>query len=157
MPPHPAFLSRVLRLQIRDRYLCRCDAFAARAFRPAGKCRGLSEVLAFRRLEVPARDIKSGGRGYDNARAYRKHTAVVRTPARRTRTAVALNQGAASFRSAVSLNASGELAFVQNKLTFAQTPLLRIPSDVTNTVGQVARVANQPVEIVTLPKITFAS
>jgi hypothetical protein len=68
-----------------------------------------------------------------------------------------VNQGAASFQSAVSLDASGELAFVQNKLTLAQTPLFRIPSDVTNTIGQVARVANQPVKIVTLPKITFES
>src|SRR5580765_1870394 len=157
MPSHPAFLSCVLRLQIRDRNLCCRDAIAARAFRPAGKCRGLSEVLAFRRLQVSARDIKSGGCGYDNTRAHRKRTAVVRTPATGVRNAVAVNQAAASFRSAVSLNASGELAFVQNKLAFAQTPLLRIPSDVTNTVGQVARVANQPIEIVTLPKITFAS
>src|SRR4029077_7875826 len=103
MPPHPAFLSCVLRLQIRDRNLCCCDAIAARAFRPAGKCRGVSEVLAFRRLQIPARDIKSGGWGYDNARAHRKHTAVVRTPARRIGSAIAVNQGAASFQSAVSL------------------------------------------------------
>src|SRR5205823_15134584 len=90
MPPHPAFLSCILRLQIRDRNLCCCDAIAARAFRPAGKCRGISEVLAFRRLQIPARDIKSGGCGYDNARAYRKHTTVVRTPARRIGSAIAV-------------------------------------------------------------------
>src|SRR5882757_3772593 len=95
MPPYPAFLSCILRLQIRDWYLCCCDAVAARAFRPAGKCRGVSEVLAFRRLQVSARDIRSRRRGYDNSRAHRKHTAVIRTPARRIGSAIIVNQGAA--------------------------------------------------------------
>src|SRR5258705_3005206 len=95
MPPYPAFLSRVLRLQIRDRNLCCRDAIGARAFRPAGKRRGLSEVLAFRRLQVSARDIRSRRRGYDNSRAHRKHTAVIRTPARRIGSAIIVNQGAA--------------------------------------------------------------
>src|SRR5438093_9662205 len=139
MPSHPAFLSCVLRLQIRDRNLCCCDAIAARAFRPAGRCRGVSEVPAFRRLQVPARDIKSGGCGYDNARAHRKHTTVVRTPARGIGSPIAVNQGAASFQSAVSLDISGKLALVQKRLAFSETPLFRIPSDVTNTVGQVLR------------------
>src|SRR5215831_4235258 len=90
MSPHPAFLSRVLRLQVRDGNLCCCSAIAARAFRPAGKCRGLSEVLALRRLQIPDRDIKSRRRGYDNTRAHRKHTAVVRTPARRIGSVIAV-------------------------------------------------------------------
>src|SRR6266566_227652 len=157
MPPHPAFLSCILCLQIRDRNLCCCSAIAARAFRPAGKCRGISEVLAFRRLQIPARDIKSGGCGHDNARAHRKHTTVVRTPARRIGSAIAVNQGAAAFQSVVSLNASGELVLVQNKFAFPETPLVRIPSDVTNTVDQVLRVANQSIEIVALPKTACAS
>src|SRR6267378_4716890 len=157
MPPYPAFLSRILRLQIRDWNLCCCDAVAARAFRPAGKCRGVSEVLAFRRLQVSARDIRSRRRGYDNSRAHRKHTAVIRTPARRIGSAIIVNQGAASFRSAVSLDISGKLALVQKRLAFPETSLVRIPSDVTNTVGQVLRVANQPIEIVALPKTACAS
>src|SRR6267154_1410333 len=95
MPSHPAFLPRVLRLQIRDRNLCCRDAIGARAFRPAGKCRGVSEVLAFRRLQVSARDVRSRRRGYDNSRAHRKHTAVIRTPARRIGSAIIVNQGAA--------------------------------------------------------------
>ena len=85
------------------RNLCCCDAIAARAFRPAGKCRGVSEVLAFRRLQIPARDIKNGGCGHDNARAHRKHTEVVRAPARRIGSAIAVNQRAASFQRGVSL------------------------------------------------------
>src|SRR5947207_15771108 len=90
MPSYPAFLSRVLRLQIRDRNLCRCGVIAAGAFRPAGKCRGLSEVLAFRRLQVSARDFKSRRHRYDNTSAYREHTAVVRTPARGIGSAIAV-------------------------------------------------------------------
>src|SRR5260370_5061590 len=96
MPPHPAFLSCVLRLQICDRNLCCCDAIAAGAFGPTGECRGLFEVLAFRRVQIPAGDIKRSGRGYDDARADRKHTAVVRTPARRVGSPIAVNQGASS-------------------------------------------------------------
>src|SRR5262245_26527025 len=84
MPPHPAFLSCVLCLQIRDRNLCRCGAVAARAIWPTGKCRRLSEVLALRRLQIPARDVESRGRRYDDARADRKHAAVVRTQAQGT-------------------------------------------------------------------------
>src|SRR5882724_2332619 len=95
MPAHPAFLPRVLRLQIRDRNLCCCDVIAARAFRTAGKCRGVFEVLAFRRLQIPARDIKSSGCGYDNARAHRKHTAFIRKSPHGIRSAVVVNQGAA--------------------------------------------------------------
>ena len=72
MPAHPAFLSRVLRLQIRDRNFCRRGALAARLSGAAGKCRGLSEVLAFRRLEISARNIESRGCGHDNARAQSK-------------------------------------------------------------------------------------
>src|SRR6478609_1872846 len=92
MPPYPAFLSRILRLQIRDWYLCCCDAVAARAFRPAGKRRGLSEVLAFRRLEVSTRDINGRGRGYDNTGARREYTTVIRTPARRIRRALTVGR-----------------------------------------------------------------
>src|SRR5215831_18285483 len=88
MPPHPAFLSCVLRLQIRDRNLCCCGAISAGAFRPAGKCRGLFEVLAFGRLQIPAGDTKNRRRGHDNIRADRKHTAVVRTQARRIGSAI---------------------------------------------------------------------
>ncbi len=68
-----------------------------------------------------------------------------------------MNQGAAAFQSVVSLNASGELVLVQNKFAFPETPLVRIPSDVTNTVDQVLRVANQSIEIVALPKTACAS
>src|SRR6266550_4524525 len=157
MPSHPAFLSCVLRLQIRDWNLCCCGAIAACAFRTAGKCRGVYEVLAFRRLQISARDIKSGGCGHDDPRAHRKHTALIRKSPHGIRSAVVVNQGAASFQSAVLLNAPGELVLVQNKLAFPQTPLFRIPSDVTNTVGQVLRVANQPIERVALPKTACAS
>src|SRR5262249_196763 len=101
MPPNPAFLSRVLRLQIRDRNLCCCRAIAARALPPAGKCRGLFEVLALRWLEIPAGDIETRTCPYDATCAHRKPTAVVRTPPRRIGSAFALNQGAASFQSAV--------------------------------------------------------
>src|SRR2546423_14589539 len=90
MPSYPAFLSRVLRLQIRDRNLVRWGVIAGGAFRPAGKFRGLSEVLAFRRLQVSARDFKSRRRRYDNPSAYREHTAVVRTPARGIGSAIAV-------------------------------------------------------------------
>src|SRR5204862_7198160 len=92
MPSYPAFLSRVLRLQIRYRNLCRCGAIAAGAFRPAGKCRGLSEVLAFRRLQVSARDFKGRRRRYDNTGAHREHTAVVRTSARGVGSAIAVGR-----------------------------------------------------------------
>src|SRR6266576_1489074 len=122
MPSHPAFLSCVLRLQIRDRNLCCRDAIGARAFRPAGKCRGLSEVLAFRRLQIPARDIKSGGCGHDNARAHRKHTAVVRTPARRIGSAIIVNQGAAV--SSPPFQTSGlETAHERQRLRFGVSEL----------------------------------
>src|SRR5262249_16265507 len=109
MPPNPAFLSRILRLQIRDRNLSSSAAIAALAFRPVGKFRGLFEVLALRRLQIPPGDIESRGCRYDDTFTHLKHTAVVRTPARRIRSSFTLNQGAASFQSAVSLNASGEL------------------------------------------------
>jgi len=46
---------------------------------------------------------------------------------------------------------------IAKRLALSETPLVRIPSDVTNTVGQVLRVANQPIEIVALPKIACAS
>src|SRR5215217_1081133 len=91
MPPHSALLSCVLCLQVRDRNLCCCGAFSPRPFRRARKRRVLSELLALRRLQIPARDIESSRRGYDNPRAHRKHTAVVRTPARGTRTTVVVN------------------------------------------------------------------
>ena len=130
MPPHPAFLSCVLRLQIRDRNLCCCDAIAARAFRSAGKCRGLSEVLAFRRLQISARDIKSGGCGHDNARAHRKHAAVVRTPARRIGSAIAVNQRAASFQSGVSLLAFRSMHLDAGKTSLAtRSPCFRRTSN----------------------------
>src|SRR5215831_7536291 len=92
MPPYPAFLSRVLRLQIRDRNLCCCGTIAARAFRPAGKCRGLFEVLALRWLQIPPEDIESRRCRYDDTCTHRKHTAVVRTPARRIRTTVVVGR-----------------------------------------------------------------
>src|SRR4030095_1191577 len=92
MPPNPALLSRVLRLQIRDRNLCCCGAIAARAFRPAGKCRGLFEVLALRWLQIPPGDIESRRCRYDDTCTHRKHTAVVRTPARRIRTPVVVGR-----------------------------------------------------------------
>src|SRR6266576_6656669 len=95
MPSHPAFLSCVLRLQIRDWNLCCCGAIAACAFRTAGKCRGVYEVLAFRRLQISARDIKSGGCGHDDPRAHRKHTALIRKSPHGIRSAVVVNQGAA--------------------------------------------------------------
>src|SRR5215217_7084471 len=91
MPPHSALLSCVLCLQVRDRNLCCCGAFSPRPFRRARKRRVLSELLALRRLQIPARDIESSRRGYDNPRAHPKHTAVVRTPARGTRTTVVVN------------------------------------------------------------------
>src|SRR4029453_15419685 len=107
MPPHPAFLSCVLRLQIRHRNLCCCGSIAPRGFRPAGKCGGLSKVLALRRLQIPARDIKGGGRGHDNAGADRKHTAVVRTPARRIGSAIAVGpRSGATTHSAMQLESS---------------------------------------------------
>src|SRR6478672_9135842 len=92
MPPHPAFLSCVLRLQIRDRNLCCCRAIAARAFRRTGERRGLSEVFALRRLQIPLGDIESRRCRYDDTCTHRKHTAVVRTPARRIRTTVVVGR-----------------------------------------------------------------
>src|SRR5215469_5031799 len=81
MPPHPAFLSRVLRLQICDGDFCCGGTIAARAFRRI-KGRGcLSELFAFGRLQIPARDIKGGRRRHEHACAHREHTAVVPTPA----------------------------------------------------------------------------
>src|SRR5215472_15898441 len=96
MPPNPAFLSPVLSLQIRDRNLCCCGAIATRAFRPAGKCRGLFEVLALRWLEIPPGDIESRRCRYDDTCAHRKHTAVVRTAAGRIGKAAALKVAHAS-------------------------------------------------------------
>src|SRR4029453_19442747 len=101
MPPHPAFLSCVLRLQIRHRNLCCCGSIAARGYRPARKCGGLSKVLALRRLQIPARDIKGGGRGHDNAGSDRKHTAFVRPPARGIGGAIGVGPRAASVVAAV--------------------------------------------------------
>src|SRR5690349_23490209 len=92
MSPDPAFLSRVLRLQIRDRYFCCCDAVSTRAFRAIRSCRGVPNLLAFGRLQIPARNITSGGRRYENVGAYREHAAVIRTPPRRIGRALALNK-----------------------------------------------------------------
>jgi len=69
MPSHPAFLPRVLRLQIRDRNLCCRDAIGARAFRQPGSVEAYLRFFAFRRLKFSARDIRSRRRGYDNSRA----------------------------------------------------------------------------------------
>ena len=60
--------------------------------RRAGECRGLFEVLALRRLQIPARDTEGSRRGHDNTRADRKHTEVVRTSARRIGTAIAVGR-----------------------------------------------------------------
>src|ERR1700745_3670812 len=96
MSPYSAFLSSVLRLQIRDRNLCGCGAFGARAFVTARERRSLFAVLALRRLEIPARDFERRQRGNDTPRADRKHPAVVRTPAPRIGSAVTVRtQGAA--------------------------------------------------------------
>src|SRR5262245_15173103 len=92
MSPHSTFLPCVLRLQICDRDFRGRRPFSARAFRPAGKCRGLFEFLAFRRLQIPARDLEGGGCGHDNPPAGREHTAVVRAPPRRITRAVAVER-----------------------------------------------------------------
>src|SRR4029078_3067618 len=135
MPPHPAFLSRVLRLQICDWYLCCCDAVAACAFRRAGKGGGLVELLAFRRLPIPARDTQSGGRGHDNPRALREHIAVIRTPARRIRRALTVGLKERRLSKAPCLlNSFGKLALVQHKFAFAKTRLFGITPDVTDAV-----------------------
>ena len=61
MPPHPAFLSCVLRLQIRDWYLCRCDAVAARAFRPAGSVEAYLKFLRSGGSKFPLETLKAAG------------------------------------------------------------------------------------------------
>src|SRR5690242_9047478 len=111
MPAHPTFLSRILRLQIRDRHLCRCGAVASGAFRRAWDCRGLFEVLAFRWLQISARDSKSRRRGHDNIRACREYPEVVRTSPRRIRRVVSVNNGAA-VSSPPSLESKPTTAFL---------------------------------------------
>src|SRR5438552_8907575 len=81
MPAYPAFLPRVLRLQICDRNF-RCGrTFTSRAFRRARKRRCVSEFFALGRLPVSAGDIEDGRRGYGDACTDREHIAFARTSA----------------------------------------------------------------------------
>ena len=68
MPAHPAFLQRLLRLQICDRHFRRGRAVRAGARRNARRSRGLSRLSAVRRLEVPSRNPAKRRRGHDDFR-----------------------------------------------------------------------------------------
>ena len=92
MPAHPAFLPRLLCLQICDRNFRCGGTFTARAFRRARKRGCVSEFFALGRLPVSAEDIEDGRRGYGHACTDREHIAFVRTSARRTRRALAVTK-----------------------------------------------------------------
>src|SRR6266478_1876361 len=92
MPAYPAFLPRLLRLQICDRNFRCGGTFTARAFRRARKRGCVSEFFALGRLPVSAGDLEAGRCGYGHACTDRKRIAFVRTPAHRTRRALAVGR-----------------------------------------------------------------
>jgi hypothetical protein len=49
------------------------------------------------------------------------------------------------------IDASGQLAFVKNVFCLAQISFFRIPTDVTNAVGEMSLITHETIKIIALP------
>src|SRR5436853_6543295 len=84
MSANSAFLSCVLRLQIRDRNFCGRGAFGARVVERTRKRGCISEFFALRRLQVSTGNIEGGRSGHGHSCTHRERVALVRTSRHRT-------------------------------------------------------------------------